>query len=146
MGVFPWGVFQDRLVVELRLASARTLADASRVLARFLPGYNRRFGVAPREEAAVWRRSPPARQLDRVLCLKEWRVVERDHTVSLDGLVLQLTSGRKYFSLARQRVEVLQLKDGSVEVHHEQRVVRRFTAAFIARLIRKNVTAKKRVA
>jgi transposase len=141
-----WGVFQDRLVVELRLAGARTLADANRVLAGFLPGYNRRFTVPPREQAAVWRKSPPAQQLDRILCLKESRVVGRDHTVSFDGLVLQLTSARKYFSLARQRVEVLQLRDGSVEVHHERRMVTRFTSAVIARLIRRNAAAKKQVA
>jgi transposase len=141
-----WGVFQDRLVVELRLAGARTLAEANRVLKGFLPGYNRRFSVAPREQATVWRKAPSAHQLDRVLCLKGWRVVGRDHTVSYDGLVLQLTSGRKHFSLARQRVEVLQLRDGSVEVHHERRMVTRFTAAVIARLIRKSAAAKKQVA
>ncbi len=141
-----WGVFQDRLVVELRLVGARTLADANRVLDAFLPAYNRRFSVAPREQAAVWRKSPPAPQLDRILCLKESRVVGRDHVVSFDGLALQLTSARKYFSLARQRVEVLQLRDGSVEVHHEQRMVTRFTAPVIARLIRKGAAVKKQVA
>lgn len=133
-----WGVFQDRLVVELRLSGARTLEEANRVLDAFLADYNRRFRVAPREQAAVWRRSASAHQLDRILCLKEWRVVGRDHTVSFDGLVLQLTSARKFFSLAPQRVEVLQLRDGSVEVHHEQRMVTRFSAAAIAQLIRKN--------
>jgi transposase len=141
-----WGVFQDRLVVELRLAGACTLADANQVLKGFLPGYNRRFTVPPREQAAVWRKSPPAHQLDRILCLKEQRVVGRDHVVSFDGLRLQLTSGRKYYSLARQRVEVLQLRDGSVEVHHERRMVTRFTAPAIARLIRNNARAKKQVA
>jgi hypothetical protein len=141
-----WGVFQDRLVVELRLAGAHTLAEANRVLARFLPDYNRRFRVAPREQTAVWRKAPPARQLDRLLCLKEWRVVGRDHVVSFDGLALQLTSEKKYFSLARQRVEVLQLRDGSVEIHHERRMVTRFTAPAIARLFRKGATAKKQVA
>jgi transposase len=141
-----WGVFQDRLVVELRLSGARSLAEANRVLDAFLPGYNRRFSVAPREQAAVWRKSPSAHQLDRILCLKESRVVGRDHVVSFDGLTLQLTSSRKYFSLERQRVEVLQLRDGSVEVHHERRVVTRFTAPVIARLMRKSATAKKRVA
>lgn len=141
-----WDVFRDRLVVELRLAGAHTLEDANRVLAGFLPGYNRHFRVAPREQTAVWRKSPAAPQLDRLLCLKEWRVVGRDHTISFDGLVLQLTSERKFFSLARQRVEVLQLRDGSVEVHHEQRMVTRFTAPVIARLMRKSAAAKKQVA
>lgn len=65
-----WGVFQDRLVVELRLAGACRLEEANRVLARFLPDYNRRFSVSAREQVAVWRRSALARQLDRILCLK----------------------------------------------------------------------------
>jgi hypothetical protein len=141
-----WGVFQDRLVVELRLAAARTLEEANRVLGAFLPGYNQRFSVAPREQAAVWRKSPSAHHLDRILCLKEPRVVGRDHTISFDGLTLQITYARKYFSLERQRVEVLQLRDGSVEVHHEQRMVTRFTAPVIARLIRKSATVEKQVA
>lgn len=72
-------------------------------------------------------------------------MVGRDHTVSFDGLDLQLTSGRKFFSLAGQRVEALQLRDGSVEVHHEQRMVTRFTAV-IAQFIRKGAAAKKQVA
>jgi hypothetical protein len=67
--------------------------------------------------------------------LKEWQVVGRDYVVSFDGLALQLTSERKYFSLVRLRVEVLQLRDGSVEVHHERRVVTRFAAPAIARLV-----------
>jgi hypothetical protein len=73
-------------------------------------------------------------------------VVGRDHVVSFDGLALQLASGRKYYSLARQRVEVLQLRDGSVEIHHGHKMVTRFTVPTIARLIRKNTRAKKRVA
>jgi hypothetical protein len=73
-------------------------------------------------------------------------VVGRDHVVSFEGLALQLRSERKYFSLARQRVEVLQLRDGSVEVQHEHQTVTRFTASTIARLIGKNDGAQKRVA
>lgn len=73
-------------------------------------------------------------------------MVGRDHTVSFDGLVLQLRSGREYCSPAGQKVEVLQLCDGNVEIHHERQVVTRFTAPAIARLIRKSATAKKQVA
>lgn len=91
-------------------------------------------------------KSLDGQQLDRLLCLKEWRVVGRDHTVSYDGPVLQLISGRKFFSLARQRVEMLQLRDGRVETHHERRMVTRFTTPVIARFMQKSATAKKRVA
>ena len=41
------GTFQDRLVAELRLAGACTLAEANRVLTEFLTRFNQRFGVLP---------------------------------------------------------------------------------------------------
>ena len=43
------GTFQDRLVTELRLASASTIAEAQAVLERFLPRFNARFAVAARQ-------------------------------------------------------------------------------------------------
>ena len=49
------GTFQDRLVTELRLASASTIAEAQTVLERFLPRFNARFAVAARQPAPAWR-------------------------------------------------------------------------------------------
>ena len=40
-----WSTFQDRLVSELRLAGARNLEEANRVLWDFLPRYNQKFTV-----------------------------------------------------------------------------------------------------
>ena len=71
----------------------------------------------------------------------EWRVVGRNYTVGFDGPALQLTSGRKYFSLAWRRVEALQLRDGGVEIHRERQVTTRFMAPAVARLMRKSATA-----
>jgi len=42
-----WGVLQDRLTSELRLAQAHDLDSANRVLARFVADYNRRFARTP---------------------------------------------------------------------------------------------------
>src|SRR6201989_873957 len=122
-----WGVLQDRLVVELRLAGVSTLEQANALLGRYLPDHNRRFVVAPREQVTVWRQAPDARRLDRVLCLKEQRVVGRDHVVSFEGLALQVPRSRKFFSLADRRVDVLQLRDKSIEVHHGGQLVGRFS-------------------
>ncbi len=137
-----WGVLQDRLVVELRLASVATLAGANALLDRYLPGHNRRFGVVAREQAGVWRQAPEARHLDRVLCLKEQRVVGRDHVVSFEGLALQVPPSRKFFSLAGQRVNVLQLRDQSIEVHHGGQAVARFSRAQIEALVKRRSRAK----
>jgi transposase len=140
-----WGVLQDRLVVELRLAGASTLTEANRLLDRYLPAHNRRFAVAPRAQAAVWRQAPDARHLDRILCLKEQRVVGRDHVVSFEGLALQVPRSRKFFSLAGQRVDVLQLRDKSIEVHHDGQAVARFSREQLKALAKRRSRAKSQL-
>lgn len=133
-----WKTFQDRLVVELRLAGAKTKEEANRVLEWFLKDYNRRFCVVARKQEPVFREPPPSLKLDRILCLKEIRTVAKDHTISFEGLVLQIPPSKKFHSIARQKVQVLQLKDGSVEIVYKQQVVARFSLEAVRRLVEKN--------
>lgn len=130
-----WKTFQDRLVVELRLAGVTTREDANRVLDWFLKEYNRRFTIAARQREPVFRISPTPAKLDRILCLKETRVVNKDHTISFEGLVLQIPPSSKWRSIARQEVEVLQLRDGRVEIVYKHKTVATFSAEAIARLV-----------
>ena len=53
------GTFQDRLVTELRLASATTIGEAQAVLDRFLPRFNARFAVAAASANRPSARSTP---------------------------------------------------------------------------------------
>lgn len=133
-----WKTFQDRLVVELRLKKVKTREEANAFLKDFLKEYNRQFEVSPRASESVFRAAPPPSQLDRILCLKETRTVNKDHTVSFEGLVLQIPPGRKYWSIARQKVQVLQLRDGSVEIVYKNQTVARFSPEAIARLVEKS--------
>lgn len=140
-----WGVFQDRLVVELRLACASTLEEANAVLRRFLCDYNQRFSVQPQQQQDVWRTAPPIRQLDRILCIKETRQVANDHIVGLDGLRLQIPmQQKKFYSLAKARVEVLVLRDSSVEIYYQQHLVARYSPQIIAQLLQDVKAAKHR--
>lgn len=132
-----WKTFQDRLVVELRLKKVKTREEANVVLKVFLKDYTQRFTVPPRKSEPVFRKAPPSPHLDRILCLKETRTVNKDHTVSFEGLVLQILPGRKYWSIARQKVQILQLRDGSVEITHKRNTVTRFSPEAITRLVEK---------
>lgn len=131
-----FGILQDRLVVELRLSGATTMKEANQVLDTFLRDYNQRFSCAPKVQGSVFRKAPPSYQLDRILCLKETRLVNKDHTISFEGLVLQILPSKKFHSIVKQQVDVLQLKDGSVEIVYKQKVVARFSPEAISRLIR----------
>lgn len=117
------GTFQDRLVAELRLAGASTLAEANRVLWDFLPGFNARFGVPPAQPGCAYR--PVARDLDLagVLCFKHWRKVARDNTVRYDWHTLQLLPTPDRPSYARAHVQAQERLDGSLVVCHQGRII-----------------------
>jgi len=85
---------QDRLVNELRVANIRTLEAANRYLhQRFLPTFNARFGRAPMDPTSAF--VPLGRvDLEQILCHDEPRIVGRDNTVVLDGVVLQIDKQR----------------------------------------------------
>ena len=54
------GTLQDRLVTELRHAGTSTIAEAQEVLDGFLPGFNARFRVQPRQSEPAYRPLDPA--------------------------------------------------------------------------------------
>lgn len=130
-----WETFQDRLIVEMRLLSIKTKDEANAFLKEFLRDFNQRFTVPPRKKERVFRKRLPINQLDRILCLKETRTVLKNHTVSFEGLILQIPPSSKWASIARQKVEILQLKDGSIEIIYKNMTVARFSSAAISRLV-----------
>lgn len=84
------GLFQDRLVKELRLAGVATVEAANHYLDElFLPDLNERFTVRPAAAVDLHRKLPPGLRLEEVLCWEEPRVVARDWTVSWRGRYLQ---------------------------------------------------------
>jgi transposase len=130
-----WGFSQDRLVVELRLDGACTIEQANQTLARFLRDtVNTHFKVPPANSQSVFRKVPKAELLDRILCLKDLRTVAKDHTVSFEGLTLQIPPLKSYRSIAGKKVEVLQLKNGSIQIQYRKMLVASFSPQAINRL------------
>lgn len=113
-----FGTFQDRLVMELRLAQARTLRQAQRVVDRFLPRYNARFAVPAARPQAAWRPAPARRDLERICCFRYRRTVGQDNTIRLDGQWLQLLPGPNGRSYAKARVDVHAFLDGTLGVSY----------------------------
>ena len=110
-----WGTFQDRLVVELRLAGVVDRDGANAFLIEFLPRHNARFVVPAADPAPAWRALPAGVRLGRVLVFKYRRKVAKDHTISLDGQILQLPRGATgAANYAGKRVEVHVRLDGSI--------------------------------
>ena len=58
---------------ELRLAGAKTVEEANRVLWHFLPRFNARFGVPAALKGSAYRPLAPGLEMDGVLCFKYQR-------------------------------------------------------------------------
>ena len=112
------GTFQDRLVTELRLTSATTIAEAQAVLERFLPRFNARFAVAASQREPAWRPLDPALDLGAILAFRHTRTVARDNTVKYHWRTLQLLPSAQRPSYAGARVDVLERPGGELAVRH----------------------------
>jgi transposase len=111
-----WGVLQDRLTSELRLAQACDLDSANRVLRSFVADFNRRFVHPPRDAAKAWRPAPD--NLDRICCFTHERVVSNDNVVQWDGRRFQISPQPRRFSFAGAKVHIHQTLDGRVSLYY----------------------------
>ena len=113
------GTFQDRLVTELRHASASTIPEAHAVLERFLPRFNARFRVPAAQPVVAYRPLDPALPLASILSFRHPRTVARDNTVKYHWRTLQLLPGPERRSYAGTQVEVVERPDGELSVQHQ---------------------------
>jgi len=111
-----WGVLQDRLISELRLAGAHDRDSANAVLRKFIADYNRRFAQKPREMETAWRPAPQS--LERICCFLHERVVSNDNVVQWDGRRFQIPQQARRFSFAGARVQIYQALDGRVSLYY----------------------------
>ncbi len=116
------GTFQDRLVTELRLAGASTIAQANNVLVQFLPRFNRRFQVPAQCPETAFRLLDPELCLEQVLCFEHSRKVAKDNAVRFQLHTLHLLPGPDRPSYAGTVVEVLVSLDGRLAVRREGRI------------------------
>jgi transposase len=112
-----WRTCQDRLVSELRLAQATTLAHANRVLAAFCADYNQRFARPAADAACDFRRLPRRFDLARCLSLHYQRVVAADHTVTLGAHAIALPPLPGHRGYAGETLDLSHQLDGTMRVY-----------------------------
>lgn len=125
-----WRTCQDRLVSELRLAGAATLAQANPVLTRFCADYNQRFARPAAEAASDFRRLPRRFDLARCLSLRYQRVVAADHTVALGAQSIALPPLPAHRGYAGETVELSHQLDGVLRVFRADTVLTTLPFAF----------------
>jgi transposase len=118
-----FGTLQERLVVQLRLAEASTVAQANQVLMSYLPRFNAQFAVPPTQEGSAYRPLQETLQAEDLFCFKYARTVAADNTISFATQRLQLLPDAQRRSYAKARVQVHEHFDGHLSVHLAGRCV-----------------------
>ena len=109
-----FGTLQDRLIKEMRVAEIESLEAANRFLQiTFLPQWERRFTVAPRQDADAHRRLEREHRLEQILSLRVARTVASDHTVKWQGQRWGVPREAVCAGLRGARVEIERRLDGS---------------------------------
>jgi hypothetical protein len=119
--------WQGRLPQELRLRGISTLEQANRFLEQeYAPELNRRFQVRARQQGTAF--VPLGTQdLDRIFSIHSPRVVNRDHTVTLQDVKLQIERVKWKASLAGCQVIVHRHLNQTLSITHGPHEVARYS-------------------
>ena len=108
-----FGTFQDRVVKEMRLKGIKSIEEANVFLETYLPEYNSRFAVEPRESADLHRKVSKCLNLHSILCIKTERRLNNDFTVAYDNKFYQIEDKVK-----TDTVIVEERLDGTMAITH----------------------------
>ena len=102
-----WNTIQDRLIPEMRIRNIKRVPAANDyLLSQFLPNYwDRRNTVTARNSEAKYRQVSPGTDLKEIFCIKEYRVVKGDHTISWNSELYQLDPQMNH-SIQGQEIEI----------------------------------------
>jgi hypothetical protein len=113
------GLFQDRLVKELRLRKISDIQQANTLLEGvWMKDLNRRYAVSAASKTDLHRRAHPPSDLGRVLCPTHRRVVSRDWCVRHRNRLLQIAAKHAGLMLAGKTVRVKELAGGQVALEY----------------------------
>jgi hypothetical protein len=114
------GIYQDRLVKELRLEDISTIDEANRLLEdRFMDEINRRFRVEP-ASVIDYHRSAEGIDLAAIFCIEEERTVSEDWIVRFENRFFKLTPPHKHMR-GRGKVLVQRRLDGTLHFDYQGR-------------------------
>jgi len=102
-----WDTFQDRIIPEMRIRGITSIPAANSFLwEEFIPCYWRARNVIAATNFEVrYRKLPEGTNLDEIFCIKDYRQVKGDHTLSWNGDLYRVENDFA-FSIARQSVEI----------------------------------------
>jgi transposase len=109
---------QDRLVKELRLAGAASLAAGNALLPGFIAAYNARFAKPPVNAKDLHRPLRVGEDLDDAFAWKEERTLSRALTLQYDKVLFILEPSEPAKAAIGKRVTVVDYPDGRLSIRY----------------------------
>ena len=109
---------QDRLVKELRLAGAATLAEGNALLPAFIADYNARFAKAPANNKDLHRSLRAGDNLDDAFAWKEERTLSQALTLQYDKILFIVEPTDQAKAAIGKRVTVVDYPDGRLAIRY----------------------------
>jgi hypothetical protein len=110
---------QDRLVKELRLAGAATLAEGNALLPAFMVDYNARFAKSPANQKNLHRPLRAGDDLDDAFAWKEERTLSQALTLQYDKVLFILEPTDQAKAAVGKRVSVVDYPDGRLAIRYK---------------------------
>jgi len=109
---------QDRLVKELRLAGAATLAQGNALLPGFIADYNVRFAKPPANSKDLHRPLRAGDDLEDAFAWKEERTLSQALTLQYDKVLFILEPSEQAKAAIGKRVTVVDYPDGRLSIRY----------------------------
>lgn len=109
-----FNTFQNRLIKEMRLKGIKTIEQANKFLASYLPVYGKRFSVSPANDADLHRVIPAGLCFNKTFCVKTKRALRNDFTVAHDEKLYQIED-----NVRTKEVTVEERIDGSMLITYK---------------------------
>ena len=117
------GVYQDRLVKELRLEGIQDILAANEFLTGYVDILNGKFAVEPASPADFHQPVPEGLDLRNVFCHEETRVISNDWVIRYKNRFLQIVAQSK-LPPAKNKVTVQEHLDGTIHLLYRGTEVR----------------------
>jgi hypothetical protein len=110
---------QDRLVKELRLAGARTLAEGNALLPAFMGTYNTRFAKPPANSKDLHRSLHAGDDLEDAFAWKDERTLSHALTLQYDKVIFILEPSDQAKAAIGKRITVVDHPDGRLSIRYK---------------------------
>lgn len=116
------GVYQDRLVKELRLQRIKTIEETNKLLGNgFIDKLNHKFARRAGSKIDLHRPLPPECDLREIFCFEKTRMVANDWTVRCENRFYQILKENDRLPRPRHNVSVRRLLDGEIQLLYREK-------------------------